>query len=230
MPVSAPAHRDESADEYSDLASVRSETNTKPLRRKHKRGGRKASYEEPTPEETAGLLGPDDGPDNGNYDQDENEDEGQDQEEGEDQEEEEDEICRYCSRKFPVAKPQVAKSQPKRRIPEPFETGIRAFNVRKAAGGRRPVGVRTTAEKKKTKTSPAKSATKSTSSTKSGDAVSDSESQASNPKTGNEEDEPEEENEEAGAKPMSIRLDLDLMIEVFLKAKIKGAVTITFLE
>jgi hypothetical protein len=111
------------------------------------------------------------------------------------------------------------KPAPKQR--PPFETGIRSFNLKKAAGVQ-PIGVRTTtSESKKTKTKPAKKKKKL-----------DSEVYES----GNEEESPGEEEEvesEAGereeSKPMKIKLDLDLMIEIFLKAKIKGEVTITFL-
>jgi len=210
--MKTPAHReaDEPADEYSDLASVHSDNETEiKHRRKHKRGGRKTSYEEPTPEETAGLLGPEDE----KNDVDDNQDE--------------DDTCQYCSRK---AKPEKIERQPRRRIQEPFETGIRAFNVRKAAGSRRPVGVRATSDKKKTKSPAPKPAVKRTSSSKSDDAGYESQSQGSSSKTTEEQEATEEPDEEPPGKPMSIRLDLDLMIEVFLKAKIKGAVTVTFLE
>ncbi|PVH72490.1 hypothetical protein DL98DRAFT_660020 [Cadophora sp. DSE1049] len=210
--MKTPAHReaDESADEYSDLASVHSDNETK-QRRKHKRGGRKTSYEEPTPEETAGLLGPADEKNDAVDNQDE------------------DDTCQYCSRK---TKPEKTERQPRRRIQEPFETGIRAFNVRKAAGSRRPVGVRTTSEKKSTRKPPAKPSLKREASSKSDDAGYETQSEGSNSKTAGQEQEQvsEEPEEDAGGKPMSIRLDLDLMIEVFLKAKIKGAVTVTFLE
>ncbi|KAH6699863.1 hypothetical protein BKA61DRAFT_208618 [Leptodontidium sp. MPI-SDFR-AT-0119] len=199
--MAPPAHRDESADEYSDLASVHSDTAPK-RRRKHQRGGRKAGYEEPTPEETAGLLRPEDSPDHEQNDQDEGD------------------TCQYCAR----------KSQPRRKIAEPFETGIRAFNVRKAAGVKRPVAVRTTSDKKKSKPPAAKPVVKRAQSSKTDDPGYESQSQKSGPKNENEDEESEEQDDAAGAKPMSIRLDLDLMIEVFLKAKIKGEVTITFLE
>ncbi|KAK0100140.1 hypothetical protein ONS95_008479 [Cadophora gregata] len=204
-----PAHReaDESANEYSDLASVHSDNETK-QRRKHKRGGRKTSYEEPTPEETAGLLGPEDEKIEDDYKPDE------------------DETCQYCSRK---PKPAKIERQPRRRIQEPFETGIRAFNVRKAAGSRRPVGVRATPEKKSTR-KPAPPTLNRKSSSKSDDAGYETQSEGSTSKAAEPDEVSEETEEESAGKPMSIRLDLDLMIEVFLKAKIKGAVTITFLE
>ncbi|KAH7403829.1 hypothetical protein BKA64DRAFT_461166 [Cadophora sp. MPI-SDFR-AT-0126] len=207
--MKTPAHReaDESANEYSDLASIHSDNETK-HRRKHKRGGRKTSYEEPTPDETAGLLGPEDG----KNDEVDNPDE--------------DDICQYCSRK---TKPVKAERQPRRRIQEPFETGIRAFNVRKAAGSRRPVAVRATSDKKKAKSPAEKPAAKRTSSSKSDDAGYNSQSQGVSSETAEEAEVSEEPDEEAPGKPMSIRLDLDLMIEVFLKAKIKGEVTVTFL-
>ncbi|KAH9214906.1 hypothetical protein DL95DRAFT_502637 [Leptodontidium sp. 2 PMI_412] len=202
-----PTHRDESVDEYSDVASVHSEDQTR-QRRKHNRGGRKVSPVERTPEETAGLLGPENSPDNESHSQDED---------GE-------VTCRYCSRK-----PQKANLQERRTVPEPFETGIRAFNIRKAAGSRRPVGVRATSDKKKPAT--AKPATRRSATSKNEDAGYETQSREDSSKSESEEEEESEEQEEkVGEKPMSIRLDLDLMIEVFLKAKIKGAVTITFLE
>jgi len=46
--------------------------------------------------------------------------------------------------------------------------------------------------------------------------------------TESEESEESEEEGEKKQKPMSIRLDLNLVIEIFLKAKIQGDVTITF--
>ncbi|CZS91078.1 uncharacterized protein RCO7_01432 [Rhynchosporium graminicola] len=211
--VPTPSHRDEYAEDYSDVASIHSGNERRP-RRKHVRGGRKGGYEEPTPEETAGLLGPEDGDDN------------------EDTEEDGNDVCQYCSKKSKQPKPQRAKSQPRRRkIPEPFETGIRAFNVRRAAGGKRPVGVRTTSDKSKPRSSDAKTPSKKNSTSMSEDAGYETQSHESGSKAGKEDDESEEHEQEQadGGKPMSIRLDLDLMIEVFLKAKIKGAVTVTFL-
>ncbi|KAL2066835.1 hypothetical protein VTL71DRAFT_1259 [Oculimacula yallundae] len=209
--MAAPAHRDEPIDDYSDAASLHSEAEAKP-RRKHHRGGRKASYHEPSPEDMAGL-GLEDNNDDENY------------------EESEDEICQYCSKKSQQQPRQQTKAQTKRAtIPEPFETGIHAFNIKKATGGRRPVALRMTSDKRKSRTNNTKPATKRTASPKSDNAGHKTQSRSSSSKSESHKGESEEPEQEEEGKPMSIRLDLDLMIEVFLKAKIKGAVTITFLE
>lgn len=112
------------------------------------------------------------------------------------------------------------QSTGKKSSPEsPFETGIRAFNVKRAQGsGGRPIGVRATSSKsKKSK----KSATKKKKKQKK--KAAEEETSSSN------EEDTDEEDDEDERKPMSIRLDLNLMVEIFLKAKIKGDVTITFL-
>lgn len=110
------------------------------------------------------------------------------------------------------------QSTGKKSSPEsPFETGIRAFNVKRAQGsGGRPIGVRATSSSKSKKSK--KSATKKKKKQKK--KAAEEETSSSSEETTDEEDE---------RKPMSIRLDLNLMVEIFLKAKIKGDVTITFL-
>lgn len=105
----------------------------------------------------------------------------------------------------------------------PFETGIRAFNLKKAASsGGRPIGVRPTSES----TKPEKKSSKNKKKKKKKRKVEekDSESEESS------ESEDEQEQGEQDRKPMSIRLDLNIVLEIFLKAKIQGDVTITFLE
>ncbi|KAE9376654.1 hypothetical protein N431DRAFT_479838 [Stipitochalara longipes BDJ] len=117
--------------------------------------------------------------------------------------------CPECA-----ARKQTAEAKP----PTPFETGIRAFNLKRAsASGGRPVGVRATASDDK------KSKKKSSKKKKKKAKVEVKESES-------EEESSSEEEEEEKPKPMSIKLDLDLVIEIFLKAKIQGEVTITFME
>jgi uncharacterized protein (DUF4415 family) len=101
----------------------------------------------------------------------------------------------------------------------PFKTGISSFNLKRAEGsGGRPMGVsiddpttKVSAEhefdQQRRKTTPNK-----------GKQKAEREEREEKPQR-----EPEEK------KPVQIRLDLNLMIEVFLRAKIQGDVTITFL-
>ncbi|KAH8648054.1 hypothetical protein BGZ60DRAFT_437829 [Tricladium varicosporioides] len=113
-------------------------------------------------------------------------------------------------------------------------TGIKAFNIRKAdQSGGRPFGV--SVERPKSKTSSQK---KRGSKTKSKKKIC---TECGRKKKSREEDWEDDSNEEGessseeegekpkGKKPMSIRLDLNLELEIFLRAKIKGDVTITFL-
>jgi hypothetical protein len=110
------------------------------------------------------------------------------------------------------------KQSTEQKKPTPFETGIRAFNLKRAASSAgRPVGVRATTESKKSKKKAAKKKKK-----KAKHEVKEEESEE-------EDSSEEEEDEEPATKPMSIRLDLNLVVEIFLKAKIQGDVTITFL-
>ncbi|KAE8445774.1 hypothetical protein EG329_012832 [Mollisiaceae sp. DMI_Dod_QoI] len=124
-------------------------------------------------------------------------------------------LCSKCAAKTePQEQEQPAKS--------PFETGIRAFNLKKAEhSGGRPIGVRATSRsgKKSKKAKKSKSKSKKKKGRKAS-VESDSDS---------DEESEEDSDEEMKQKPMSIRLDLNLMVEIFLKAKIKGDVTITFL-
>jgi len=184
-------------DDYSDVASVHSEDEASD-RRKYPRGGRKKATTKsripPVPESQIAR----------------------DPEHREELKAGETETqqgpCPECA-----ARKQKTEAEKK---PTPFETGIRAFNLKKAASsGGRPVGVRTTSsESKKSKKKSAKK--KTTKKKKPEPEVKESES----------EEESSSEEEEEERKPMSIKLDLNLVIEIFLKAKIQGDVTITFLE
>jgi len=101
--------------------------------------------------------------------------------------------------------------------PSSSETGVKAFNLKRAAstGGRAPFGVSVDREKsKKEKKKKGKGKKKK----KKQQESSEEESEESD------EEEPEK------RKPVAIRLDLNLELEIFLRAKIKGDITITFLE
>ena len=117
------------------------------------------------------------------------------------------------------------KSDKPEKLPTPFETGIKAFNLRRAEqSGGRPVGVsidrgdktngETTKKSKKKSKKKAKKGKKRKESSSDDDSSSSSES---------------EEDEKEKRKPLAIRLDLNLELEIFLRAKIKGEITITFL-
>jgi hypothetical protein len=195
---------------YSDAASIYSE-NPISSRRRHQRGGRRrkkkgdrqppfsesecskpSQYEETQPDiESTGSVPH---PENGD----------------------EEEL-----RKVRSSRPSEADREQSPRKKYGTDTGIRAFNIKKAkSSGGRPVGI--TIERPK---SPGKSSGKGKGKKckKSNGAVE-----------GDLEEEGEEQYEEADTEtetrnPVSIRLDLDLEVEVFLRARIQGAVTITFL-
>lgn len=119
-------------------------------------------------------------------------------------------VCPNCAAK------QKQKTQQK--PPSPFETGIKAFNLKRAEGsGGRPIGVRAQPTSKKS-TKSSKKPKQSKKKSRKASVESESEEEGS-----------VDSFEEQKQKPMSIRLDLNLMVEIFLKAKIKGDVTITFL-
>lgn len=87
------------------------------------------------------------------------------------------------------------------------DTGFKVFNLERAeaSGGRRPFGV----------------------------TVDRPESRSNTQRASQEEHSQQERKEEPQKeerKPVSIRLDLNLELEIFLRAKIKGDITITFLE
>jgi len=96
------------------------------------------------------------------------------------------------------------------------DTSIRAFNLKKAksSGGGRPVGV--TVERPNSKNKANKKKNKET-------------SENSCDEKSEERDRREEKKTEK-TKSVSIRFDLNVEIEIFLRAKIKGDVTMTFLE
>jgi hypothetical protein len=98
-------------------------------------------------------------------------------------------------------------------------TGIRAFNIARAEdfGGRQPVGI--------TIECPSKDKSKGTGKEKENKKAGE----RPGGKCGGEGEEQDGEPETERRNPVSIRLDLNLEIEIFLRAKIKGDVTITFL-
>jgi len=190
-------------DDYSDVASTQSEEDAAAERQKYKRGGRKKNT---TKSRMPPIPDPEIAP------------EPEHREELKTEQEEKQVNGTTC----PECAARKQKAAPLRQRP-PFETGIRAFNLKKAAGGR-PVGVRTaTAESKKTKKKSAKKKKKPE------PEVKESETEEESPSEEEDMDEEADEKQEE-SKPVRIKLDLDLMIEIFLKAKIKGEVTITFLE
>jgi len=129
--------------------------------------------------------------------------------------EKEGKVCPECAARKQQAAP--ATQQAEQKQPSAFETGIRAFNLKKAAeSAGRPVSVR--AEKKKWKKKEKEKAKKKKK--KREPEVDETDESSSD----------EDEEKEHETKPgMAIRLDLNLIVEIFLKAKIQGDVTITFL-
>lgn len=214
---------------YSDAASNSSE-NSISSRRQHQRGGRRrkqkgvgqqlfSESECPKPslsqyEETQGDIESTDSvpyPENGD----------------------EEELQK--ARSSPAPEADREQSPPKK---YQADTGIRAFNIKKAkSSGGRPVGI--TIErpkssgkssgkakgKKKGKEKPGKEK----SGKKSDGAVEGNLQEEWEESNEEEEEDGEAETETETRNPVSIRLDLDLEVEIFLRAKIKGAVTITFL-
>lgn len=123
-------------------------------------------------------------------------------------------VCPNCAARQ-VPQPQ----QTQQKSPSPFETGIKAFNLKRAeASGGRPIGVRAHPTSSNTKKTAKSKTSKKPKKSKKASVQSESEEEGS-----------VDSFEEQKQKPMSIRLDLNLMVEIFLKAKIKGDVTITFL-
>jgi YD repeat-containing protein len=107
------------------------------------------------------------------------------------------------------------EKEPARPRATPFKTGISSFNLRRAEdSGGRPMGVKIDDPTTK---------------------VSEQEFDQERRKTGQTRPDAGKQREErpqrepGEKKPVQIRLDLNLMIEVFLRAKIQGDVTITFL-
>lgn len=205
--ISTPvAEESKSTDDYSDIASEHS-GNEHEEKRRYRRGGRKESRSGSSKEEIDLLEGLENSP--GDNSKSKPEKTGT--------------PCPYCS-----GEPQIKEPSPKQSIPEPFDTGIRAFNIRKAAGGRRPVSVRAPSGRKKSQASSTKRTKKKKEQT-TDDVEYQTDADESDSRTANDDNRSEEQEDPRAAKPMSIRLDLNLIVEVFLKAKIKGDVTITFL-
>lgn len=110
-------------------------------------------------------------------------------------------------------------------------TGIKSFNVKRAkSSGGRPFGVSVgTKSKKPEKAAAAKKKKKKPKKKSKKKAKKEDDDEEEESESSSEEDSDEEEEDPDAQKPVSIRLDLNLMVEIFLKAKIKGDVTITFL-
>lgn len=124
------------------------------------------------------------------------------------------------------------------------ETGIKTFNLKRAeSSGGRPFGIsvengdndleeaKQAKPKPKTTTKPKNKAKRKVKCEKCGRKSKKKEAEENweSRESSDEESEEEEEEKPKAQKPMSIRLDLNLELEIFLRAKIKGDVTITFL-
>lgn len=113
------------------------------------------------------------------------------------------------------------------------ETGIRSFNMKRAeesGGGRRgsrPFGV--TLERPKSYNTGGGARKKSEVESEKGNRRSEKNNLEGEVEDDGQQEEDQEDTEKDERKCVSIRLDLNLEIEIFLKAKIKGDVTITFL-
>ena len=113
-------------------------------------------------------------------------------------------------------KEEQKKPEPPSTSSDLFETGLRAFNIKRAAGSiGRPVEVRaqkseTVNEGKKAKSKEKRKKAMDESDESPGDSQADDEIEKQS--------------------PMKIRLDLNLVVEIFLRARIQGDVTITFME
>ena len=101
-------------------------------------------------------------------------------------------------------------------------TGIKAFSVATAeSSGRRPVGI--TIERPKQAEKPNRDRSGK------GTTKTDENLAEGRKEEGEEEHEEQRDTEKETRKPVSIRLDLNLEVEILLRAKIKGDITITFL-
>ncbi|KAI6716178.1 hypothetical protein JHW43_001281 [Diplocarpon mali] len=209
--IQSPMHDSKSTDDYSDIASDDAEGRPKD-RRRYVRGGRKAGRRDSSRDELELLEGHQDSdarpvaPD----------------------------ACPYCAGKPQPPSPRPSPEQSA--AAAPFDTGIRAFNIRRAAGGRRPVSVRAPpARRKPSAKRRGKQRTRPDDDEAAGaaadddDGVGETEARDGGSRASTEGSASEAPRNAGAGKPMSIRLDLNLMVEVFLKAKIQGDVTITFL-
>ncbi|CAL3963541.1 unnamed protein product [Diplocarpon coronariae] len=198
--IQSPMHDSKSTDDYSDIASDDAEGRPKD-RRRYVRGGRKAGRRDSSRDELELLEGHQDSdarpvaPD----------------------------ACPYCAGKPQPPSPRPSPEQSA--AAAPFDTGIRAFNIRRAAGGRRPVSVRAPPARRK----PSAKRRGKQRTRPDDDEAGETEARDGGSRASTEGSASEAPRNAGAGKPMSIRLDLNLMVEVFLKAKIQGDVTITFL-
>ncbi|KAG9236842.1 hypothetical protein BJ875DRAFT_455330 [Amylocarpus encephaloides] len=122
------------------------------------------------------------------------------------------------------------------------DTGIKTFNLKKTEeSGPRPFGItleRPDSESKKVKTTKTKNKVKPKNKSKpkvrcdkcGRKSKKETEENWESGGSSGEDESEEEEKEQPKQKPFAIRLDLNLELEIFLRAKIKGDVTITFLQ
>ena len=195
-------------EDYSDFAPEDGQ-DPSTAKRKHQRGGRKASAAKPKIIKGKSVtriprLLPTDIPSD-------------DRPEEEEEEENEDPPEEHLEEQKGVgesSKRTQTQPAPPSSEPNPIETGIRAFNLKKAkASGGQPVKIRS----QKVKARKSKKQKKKDKKRAALDESDDSEESSSDEDEGK----PDE---------LSIRLGLNLVVEIFLKAKIKGDVTITFLQ
>jgi hypothetical protein len=214
-------------DDYSDMESAHSEEDAATERRKYQRGGRKKSTTQTTRESRMPPVPESEFAAEPSHREEFSMDHGDTHINGgsrmngkitttrvEQESEIEGAVCPECAVRKQQATP---AQQAEQKQPSPFETGIRAFNLKRAADSAgRPVSVRATSEKKKSKK---KEKAKKKKKRREPEVDETDESSSD-----------EDEEKEPETKPgMSIRLDLNLVVEIFLKAKIQGDVTITFL-
>jgi len=123
--------------------------------------------------------------------------------------------------------PNAQESTTENGLPKDFETGFKAFNLKRAqsSGGRRPFGLSVDrGESKEERSKKSKKKKKKKKKKKSKRTEEDSDEDEDSDSSSSSDEEPAE------RKPLSIRLDLNLELEIFLRAKVKGDITITFLE
>jgi hypothetical protein len=215
--VPLPSSVDASSD-YSDVLPPGDDQSSP--KRRHQRGGRKKKSEgnlESTSEgripwsERNGRLKPEYG---SQVDQQDEADEAPvSQNDGEDSD------LERTARSSPEPRPKAEQASPDGKS-KAFETGVRAFNLKKAeSSGGRPFGLSVEQPKSKGKSKKKEKEKKKKKPKKTRSHSSDES-----------EEEDDEDEEEEPRKPLSIRLDLNLELEIFLRAKVKGDITITFLS
>lgn len=200
--------------DYSDVASVDSQNSTSP-RRRYKRGGRRKKRGGKL-QSVSELEIPKDGQSE--------EQEGTTDIEWKEETPSPEDYDAEELRKAKSSRPSSSSKKQSSSATTRPDTGIKAFNVARAesSGGRRPVGI-TIERPKSTGKQKGKNKDKGKKKKK-----TDKRPEGASEGEGDEND-GESETETETRKPVSIRFDLNLEVEIFLRAKIKGEVTVTFL-